>query len=416
MRCASLLVLTVFLAGCNDSTEPAPAPPTFAVTPSIQWAGGEIQIRSASFKGLDSLPEVTASGEPMTVVRLDDSTLAATLPGLASQESEIAVVRDGAARILDTVRVVGFSTYWVTNPTAFGNPVLIHSTGGPFGIAGIVPEPAMGATAVVALDQRITLPASGVAPVDAASLRAVGVTFDSSRYILRDSAGVIAEWRLLPGPTLVDTVPSFLQSPLARIIVRLSDSVWLNTHNHSTDVIRTGRPTYAVTLEDPHHFTLSVAADRAISNGGYPQPGAVVFQMSTGDTLYRVPAGWVSGAAFTADGSRLFVGTSQIVVVKADDGTVLNQIPLPVNVFDVLGLALARNDTRLLVAIQEGSTPTILVYDAGTLALLGRLASPLEAASNVGGWLDADVIADDATNTAYVMGAGGYVWEFDLMP
>ncbi len=256
----------------------------------------------------------------------------------------------------------------------------------------------------------------GVKPVDVWSLRAVGVTFDSSRYILRDSAGMIAEWQLLPGPTLVDSVPSFLQSPYARIIVRLSENVWLNTHNHTTDVIRPGLPTYAVQIEDPHHFTLSRVADRAIANGGY-SGGAVVFQMSTGDTLYRVPtSGRVSGAAFTADGGTLYVGASGIVVVEASDGTVLGQAPLPVYAFEVLGLALARNDTRLLVAIQRGSAPDILVYDAATLALLGRLDSPPEAEGSVGGWLDADIIADDASSTAYVMGAGGYVWEFDLLP
>ncbi len=412
-----LTLMLLLLTACSDSSEPSAVPPTFAVSPASQWAGGTVLVRSQFFDGLDSLPPVTAAGIEMVTVRVDDSTISATLPSIPTQTAAVEVI-DGVTRYLvDSVGIVGFRGYWVTSPAVFGNPVLIRSSGGAFGVAGVYPQPTGGAVGVVALEQRRVIVEPGVKPVDWAMLRAVGVTFDSSRYILRDSAGMIAEWQLLPGPTLVDTVPSFLQSPYARIIVRLSENVWLNTHNHTTDVIRPGLPTFAVQIEDPHHFTLSRVADRAIANGGYSGPGAVVFQMSTGDTLYRVPtSGWVSGAAFTADGGTLYVGASGIVVVNAADGTVLNQTPLPVNAFAVLGLALARNDTRLLVAVQRGSAPDILVYDAGTLALLGRLESPPEAEGSVGGWLDADIIADDASSTAYVMGAGGYIWEFDLLP
>lgn len=422
MRRLAFLPILAILAACTDSTDPEPVPPGFAVTPAMQWAGGELRVRSTYFRGLTDLPEVTAAGEPMAVTRLDDSTVAATLPGLVSQEAEIAVAVGETTQIVDTVRVVGFSTHWVTNPTAFGNPVLVHSTGGPFGIAGVFPQPTMGATALVALDQRITQSVSGVTPVDWGMLRAVGATYDSSRYILRDSSGTIAEWRLIPGPTLVDTVPSFLQSPFARITFRLSETVWVNTHNHTTDVIRTGLPTYAVSIEDPYRITMSGAADRAILSGGYPAAGAVVFRMSTGDTAYRVPIHPVSGAAFTADGGTLFVAnglysaTHRIMAFDAADGGLLDQVVLPAEASNVLGLALAGGGSRLLLAYQEGSIPVVLVYDAASLSLLGRLPAPPETATNVAGWLDADIIADDATRTAYVMGAGGYIWEFDLMP
>jgi len=397
--------------------------PTFAVTPAAQWAGGELRIRSAYFRGLADLPEVTAAGEPMAVARLDDSTVAATLPGLVIQEAKIAVVLGHAAELVDTVRVVGFSTYWVTNPTAFGNPVLIHATGGPFGIAGIVPQPSMGATGVVALDQRITKLASGVAPVDWRMLRAVGATYDSSRYILLDSSGMIAEWRLIPGPTRVDTVPTVLQSlPARRIVYRLSEGVWIDTHNHQTDVVRPGLPTYSVQIEDPYRMTMSRTADRAILSGGYPDPGGVVFEMSTGDTAYRVPLHPIEAAAFTPNGQTLFVAsgmyptTSSILAIESASGSVLDQVALTGVARNVLGLALAGGGTRLLMAYQQDSVPGVMVYDAASLSLLGRLPAPASAVSSVCCWLDADIIADDASSTAYVMGAGGYVWEFDLLP
>lgn len=417
MRKSTSWLVVAGLLACSDASEPTPPPPEFSVSPAQQWAGGTVLVRSRFFSGLDSLPSVTAAGVEMLTTRVNDSTVSATLPSIPTQTAVVEVLDGATTYLVDSVRIVGFRRSWLTSPAVFGNPVLIKSTGGAFGVAGVFPQPPGAAVGLVALEQHRVIPMPGVKPVDATNLRAVGVTFDSSRYIMRDSAGRIAEWQLIPGPLLVDTVPSSLQSDFARIIVRLSEGVWLNTHNHDTEVIRPGLPTFAVQLEDPHHFTLSRVADRAIANGGYAFPGAVVFQMSTGDTLYRVPtSGWVAGAAFTEDGSTLYVGSSQMVVVKASDGTVLKQATLPVDVFDVLGLALARGDSRLLVAVQRGSAPDILVYDAGTLALLGRLESPTEAEGNIGGWLDADIIADDPSSTAYVMGAGGYVWEFDLLP
>ena len=298
--------------------------------------------------------------------------------------------------------------------------MLIKATGGPFGLAGLVPQPSGGAVGLVALDQQQVVLAPGVRPVDAAMLRGVGVTYDSSRYILRDAAGTIAEFKLFPPVTMVDTVPASLQSPLARTIVRLSAGVWLNTHNHVTDVIRTGAPVISVQIEDPWAYTLSVPADRAVVSGAYGG-AAMVFRMSTGDTLYRIPISTVGGAAFTSDGSILYAvsgslsGDQLILTVNAGTGTVTDQAQTPPGSF-VLGLALAAAESQILIAVQNGAVPEILVYDVGSMNLVGRLLAPDSTGSDIPGWLDAAIIADDVTSVIYVMGAGGNVWEFDLLP
>ena len=420
MRISRLWWLASLLGGCSDAADPAPPPPEFAVSPAAQWAGGTVLVRSRFFDGLDSLPPVTAAGVEMATVRVDDSTVAATLPTLSTQSAAVEVIDGTTHYPVGAVGVVGFRTHWIANPVAFGNPVLIKATGGPLGFAGLWPQPSGGAVGIVALDQQRVILAPGVQPVDVNALRGVGVTYDSSRYILRDGAGTIAEWRLIPGPTLVDTVPSFLQSPLARTIIRLSEGVWLNTHNHVTDVIRSGAPTISIQIEDPWAYTLSVPADRAVVSGAYGG-AAMVFRMSTGDTLYRIPITTVGGAAFTSDGSTLyaisgsFSGTEQILVVNAGTGVVTDQAETPPGSF-VLGLALAAAESRILIAVQNGAVPEILIYDIGSMNLVGHLVAPDSTGGNIPGWLDAAIVADDVTSVIYVMGAGGNIWEFDMLP
>ncbi len=83
------------------------------------------------------------------------------------------------------------------------------------------------------------------------------------------------------------------------------------------------------------------------------------------------------------------------------------------------GLALATNETRILVLGQVGEVPEILVYDAATMTLVGRLLAPSTAGCDCIGWLDAALIAGHAPETIYVMGYGGnatVIWEFDMLP
>ncbi len=104
-------------------------------------------------------------------------------------------------------------------------------------------------------------------------------------FILWDSADVAGEWQLVPTVAFSDTVPTAAQNIFNRNVARLSENVWLVTHNHRTDVVRSGAPTIEFQFEDPYAFHLSVPADRALMSGG----GSMVLRMSTGDTVYRMP-------------------------------------------------------------------------------------------------------------------------------
>ncbi len=416
MRFAACAVLALGLAGCENSSDPGPTPPPeFAVSPAAQWAGGTILVRSQFFAGLDSLPAITAAGIEMVTARMDDSTVSATLPSLPSQTVAIEVVDATTHYLVDSVGVVGFRKQTTATPMAIGNPVMLLTPSGPVGIAGIYPGLPPGAIGIVNLREARADLVLGVRPLQAGALRGVGATYKPGTFILWDSADVAGEWQLLPTVAFSDTVPTAAQNIFNRNVARLSENVWLVTHNHRTDVVRSGAPTIEFQFEDPYAFHLSVPADRALMSGG----GSMVLRMSTGDTVYRMPISTTLGAAFTTDGSTLYAaGSEAVVALDAGSGALQGQVALPPG-WRAFGLALATDETRILVLGQVGEVPEILVYDAATMTLVGRLLAPPTAGCDCIGWLDAALIAGHAPETIYVMGYGGnatVIWEFDMLP
>ncbi len=422
MRVSRCLALLFVLAACTDSSEPTAVPPTFGVSPVAQWAGGAVLVRSQFFAGLDSLPPVTAAGIEMVVTRVDDSTLSATLPSIPTQTAAVEVI-DGATRYLvDSVGIVGFREKTMSTPLALGNPVLVPTPDGPVGIAGLYPGTPPGGIGIVNLREGSTEMVPGVRPLDAGALRGVGATYKPGTFILWDSTDTPGEWQLLPTLAFIDTLPTGAQNRFNRNVARLSDSVWLVTHNHESGVLRPGATGIGFQFEDPYAFHLSVPADRALMSGG----GSMVIQMSTGDTIYRMPINLTYGAAFTADGSTLYVtgylpsaGSEGVVALDAATGTLQASAMLPASLNRAFGLALAADETRILVLRQVGYVPEILVYEIGTMTLVGRLLAPESADCGCIGWLDAAVIADDATSTIFVMGWGNdgtVIWAFDMLP
>jgi hypothetical protein len=424
MRVSRYLTLTLLLilAACSDSSEPTVVPPTFAVTPASQWAGGTVLVRSPFFDGLDSLPPVTAAGIEMVVTRVDDSTVSATLPSIPTQTAAVEVIDGATHYLVDSVGIVGFREKTTALPMAIGNPVLLQTAEGPIGIAGLYPGQPPGGIGLVNLRLAQTEVVSGLRPLDAMMLRGVGASYRPGTFILWDSTATAGEWQLLPTLAFIDTVPTAAQNVLNRNVARLSETVWLVTHNHYTAVLRLGAPTIEFQFEDPYAFHLSVPADRALMSGG----GSMVLRMSTGDTLYRLPLTLTYGAAFSANGSTLYAtgwlpsaGSDGVVALDAATGALQASAALPPSSSRAFGLALTAGETRLLILRQVGYVPEILVYDIGTMSLVGRLLAPESADCGCVGWLDAAVIADDATSTAYVLGWGHnstVVWAFDMLP
>lgn len=419
-----VLVPVLLVAACSDSSEPDPPaePPEFSVSPDIQWSGGSVAVQSAYFRGLATLPTATVAGVAVDLTRIDDSTVSAMLPTLPTQSAPIEIVDGTTHYSAGTVGVTGFRELKMVNPAIVFEPVISPSPSGPQAIGGISPQPAGGAIGIVDLRTAQVRIESGVQPTGFDGGHGAGVTYDPTRLILLDSADTIGEWQFIPTMAFMDPAP-YVGSP-PRNIARLSDQVWLFAFNHMTAVYRTGLPDVQVQIEDPWRFHLSVAADRAILSAFYLADGAIVFQMSTGDTLYRLPMPSLGGAAFTSDGATLYVASGQfpnnelILAVNAATGAVTDQGSLPAGV-DANDIALDAAGSHLFVAVRHDDVPEVLVYDTGSLSLVGRLLALPDATCVYPGY-DVAIAVDDGSSTVFVVngtsGSSTCIWEFDMLP
>jgi DNA-binding beta-propeller fold protein YncE len=146
--------------------------------------------------------------------------------------------------------------------------------------------------------------------------------------------------------------------------------------------------------------------------------------MSTGDTLYRLPMPSLGGAAFTSDGATLYVASGQypnneqILSVNAATGAVTAQGSLPAGL-DANDIALDATASHLFVAVRHDDVPEVLVYDTGSLSLVGRLTGLPDAMCLYPGY-DVAIAVDDGSSTVFVVNGTNSIstciWEFDMVP
>ncbi len=83
-RFALLSVPLVVLACSSDPTNPTVNPADVRVFPSHVFAGGEVFLSGDWYRTTDSLPQITAGASFLAVRRVDDTTVAVTLPSTAN--------------------------------------------------------------------------------------------------------------------------------------------------------------------------------------------------------------------------------------------------------------------------------------------------------------------------------------------
>lgn len=420
-RMAALVLLSI-AAACSETSEPSP--PTFQVAPMQQWSGGNVTIRSGLFDRSGALPTITAEGVAMILIREDDTTVTATLPALPSMDATIQVSDGGKQYTLGVIHVSGFRTRNFATPGFIWDPLIdTAANGAPVAISSTFNQPAQGSISIVDLRTAQTAVETGVQAPWLDYAHGVGGSYQSGHLILRDSTGELGDWQVRPTLAHSDTVPAVIFSRTAH---RLANQVWLFASNHETWVRRSGAPDIMARQEDPWGIALSQAADRAVMNSFFTVlGGSPVFQMSTGDTVYRLPVG-PRGAAFTSDGSTLFVvgealpPGGKILKVNAATGAILASGGPPVAV-SMAGLVLSADESRIFVGAMTDSIPEVLVFDASNLNLVGHLAAtPGTACSSCGSNLlfQAALAMDEATGTLFVVSQGepALIWEFDLLP
>lgn len=253
----------------------------------------------------------------------------------------------------------------------------------------------------------------------------MGATNLADTYVLRDSATrELGVWRLFP--TLLRVADGPTASAFSRQLDRVSDSIWVGTGHHSYTVTRSGDSTgrnsqlegaTSVINSPDGHYTTFVAYSHTLGMHGVP-----VLESHTGDSLYVLPAQVVWAATFAADSRTLFLvggdGSQSVqdTVIVADpaNGAELRRVVLPDSAV-VFGMSHEAASGRLYLAAQNGSDLEVLVYDAMTLELLGRLPGGPVCILMCGG---GDLVADPVGLRLFVVGSGSQVTvqTFDLLP
>ncbi len=368
----------------------------------------------------------------LAVSRLDDSTVAVTLPEGPTSPVKI-FDKDGAKRWeAGEVQRVGMRSRQEA-PGMYGELYPVRNDLNQQGFLGatwIATDPGDLAFLSPATLLLTTFPGLSYP----GAIYGVGLTPNPSRFIVKDTAGLINEWNIFPTPVLADSLPPAAGSP--RQIARLSDSVWLYTSSHYSYTRKAdlSQP-YFGAAESPGSLHLSPRGDRALtsSNGYAGLSGIPVFDNQSGDTAYTIPVS-IPGqqpsneyAVFSSGGEYLTVlsgpyGAPNLVIrVDAASGAILASDSLPAGSVGI-ALALDGSESQLLAYALRDKYPVLYVLDAVTLARQGTLSVP-EVAENECDpaffycW-DSAIIVDDAAHIAYI----AIPWDitrlygFDLLP
>jgi hypothetical protein len=318
MRYRSIGWLGLLLA-CGDATDLVP-PPTFLIVPAVQWSGGAVEIRSATFRR--ALPVVTTGGDSLVVARINDSTVAVTLP--EGPSGSITLYRKGGSReALGEVQLVGLRSARVVPGTLGFEPLV------PTGVVPLVFVAESLGTA--GTDLAILDPAtdqvsflSGVGPVQTAF--GVMPSYQENRFMVRGSTGQLGVWRLFPTPAF--EYSSQVQNLGSRTVTQLNDSTWLTVTSNNLLVTRpSGTFSPDGGVSDPLRVVFSPSGHRVALVVSYsPIQQIPVLDAATGEAAFLLSLPSSQGIAFGVLADRLYLSSRQqsrpdtLVAVSASTG------------------------------------------------------------------------------------------------
>ena len=383
----AVAVLAVVALACNGDHPADPVDPLdVRVFPSHVFAGGEVFLAGDWYRDSTRSFVLTADTFALAVRRVDDSTIAATVPstenGLLGLREQIA----GTDVDRGSLRVHGFiRSATITMPVEIGftpsrNPDF------PYVITG-------DSSGVSVIDLRSDIvtryPGVGRLRYEGSNCRkVVGPTYQDGAFLIWDSAQAYprfaTRWQLIPDTLRQETV-----FPLgACTMAEVSPHVFVRTGSQgagafvSLDSIDdTGSLTpfyYDDTLIGNWGFYWSSGGDRLVL-GATEHAGVGVIDLLNRGLAYRVPSlNTVFSAAFSTDGQSIVIcgersnGDDRIIAVNSANGDSLQSLPLScqsVATDPVLGL---------VYAVVNNSYPfvSVLVLDPATLTQVGKIDLP----------------------------------------
>ena len=418
------LSLVAPLLACEQPNVP-PARFDFAITPARQWSGGTITVRSTYFRGRGSLPLVVAGADTTSLHRIDDSTVAFTLPIGPSGAVDLALANGHGTDELGVVDRVGRAGRSDLTPAPQvglvatvqgGNPVFLGAHSGQTGYDVVEVDPV---TATSRLHAGLRTPGG---------YYGVGITYRPDRFLLRDSTDTLKVWQLWPTPQPI-TVPPLFRTGHLRLGAQMTDSTWLFNQSHWTNTSGPVSLTFLPT-EDAWNLFVSPRGDRvAMALVATTLAGAPIFDTRSGDTAFTA-AGIkaVQWAEFSGDGGTLYLlGAAHyqtpladsIYILDATTGQRLGASDLPDS---LTALTLARDPGRDLLFVQgyRSCGPRVLVYQASTLTLLGEMAGGGTITSCNNYTWSGVMAVDRVRQKLYLLWVGNTepapLWTFDLLP
>lgn len=420
-------VLAATLLGVAAGSDPAspgrtPPPTTYTLNTSRQWSGGQVMLRSSLSNAGHPNILVVAGEDTVVGVAVDDTTYAFGLPLGPSGPLQISVtIADGGPDSIGVVDRAGYlssrgldSVYWSLTSWRPGGALAVLG----FTLSG-VPASADLLTGAATLYPALFAPEDGF--VYGAS---VSATSTAGEYVLRDSSRHIGVWQLGSTATKVGDGPEV--TAFDRQLFQVSANIWVGTYHHSYTVthasdsaVRSGDLEGArnVVVSPDGHYTTFAGYSYLIGGRGIP-----LLDSRTGDGLNVLPIEDVFAATFSADSRLLFsVGASgglggrdTLVAIDPADLTIQRRVALPDS-----GTPFAiRHDqasNRIFIGVQKGSNFEVLIYDATSFEMLGRLPGTAACTVNCGGG-DLTLDPEHGHLLVAVSGSPVTVHTFDLLP
>jgi hypothetical protein len=325
---------------------------------------------------------------------------------------------------------VGFSGKRTVTPALYGELLATDSAGVPFVLGGAFTgtadrEPIVRLRVVPGTSQQLILrqPSNteyGMAP-----------SIVPGAFTVRDATDSIRLATLLvDAPTIIDSMHGW-GTGFTRQVSLLKSGVWLRTQSHYSFVsFDTGGATANVATASPWAVYMSPRGDRttmATVVNGTTTPGVPVWDNATGAVAYNLPLLSSEAAAFTTNGTTLYVvggfqyGADTLIAVNATTGALLHpKLKLP-NGMEGMGVAYRDGvgGGQLLVGAATASSLALLVYRSSTLELLGILTTGDACPDMQSGPCFSGVVSvDDLHDRAYIVIPGNPtpIWSFDLLP
>jgi len=392
LRYLASLVLIGAFASCDRSPTIPETEPALTTSPASQWAGGAIRITLAD-RDPESIGAVIAGTDSLAFQPDGASALTAYLPADANGTREIWLEMPGERLRAGVVDVHGLEGTEVMMPRLVRG--LRDWEGGPAGAAVLGPTP--GGLAILRPAARS---ASTFEGIHAASwLYSPGQSADPLDVFTRvEEQNSVTQWRLTTTvpPTPLDTIPLIASWSIARG----APDIWFVAYHHFLQALRgpAADGSFEKLLDIQAEGTLGwdflPELDLVAPAGSSYRDGLPVFHASSGEIAFRVEDVFQSDAlvALRERGEFAVAGRGRsgnaLTIFDGMTGEILAQSPIEGD-----AASLEFDPDRGVFFVLHAFTwrgGFVGVYDAATLALVGRMSVP-----EVVFW-DAELALDDA--------------------